>query len=1521
MEKKPYWLVLLCLLAGFCIAADAQPKPDEAQIAPPADLAGAKDLFLKALTHEQELQYDKALAHYQAALDFYRKNKQNEYAIAALNNIGVIYTARGNPDDAVKSLEEAVKIARESGNLKRAGELCHKLAIIFTKLGQIQEEKAKVHVIPPEGGHEENLSLTTPEGTFTQLKQFGDTFKAELIEITRSIDPFENKDKPYSKVFNLKVKSDYDPEGLIVPDSVEFLIQIRKTGYFGVGKRTTLLPDSDYAELSEMLVAIPRQVKPQIKDDFYKQDTIPDEITMSQIAGGKVGRPTVISDKETFKPSSYQLSVRKAGYETILQQINLPPGEGLFGLPIQMVSKPRDVIYRIQSDVVVGTIEGNLVPDEITLNGETVREGTKAKPGKYRLSVKRDGYEPIVEEFTIVPDERPYLIQKVMRALPREVIFQLTGDYSPDDLQPDEITLNNRPIKYGEAVRPDNYRVLIRKKGYDLVQDIVVVEPKGQPFLLKKSMVSTPRRIDLKVFASFPKGRLMFPQIATLSHKTITKDETFKPGQYNLYIKQPGFEIFNKGVNIAPDEAPYKIEEVLQAKPRELQVTITRDVAPESATVPTKVFLVNENTKETTDIKTGDKILPESYVLKVEQAGYEQDSSNHVIHASEDIYNIERKLTASMRPVVYNVTSEYPPRKQLVPDQITLDNQPVAKDFKIKPGHHDLVILSEGYMPIRESVEILASDQEYQLVRMLETRPRLVELVFLDAYNGSVLQPDEVLLGDNKLTPGKSQILKPGMYKLVVQLSGYAGLSEDIEVPVGVGPYKITRNLLAIQRELVPVITSDYTKGALLLDDINVFTLNDIPIHTMKDANTGKVFIKPGKYNIFVRKVGYQEVKTTVDVSPAPEAYKFEKQLESKPRVLDIAVKSSFPFAGPEGLTPNTLKLGARDVKNKDTIKPGEYALSIKHKGHKSVQEQVTIEPAETPYPLAYTLETLPRKLRYQVTSDFDQQNIEPDLINIDDKNITQDSKVIPGKYTIKIEKLGYYPKKMEVTIEPSDDDYLFTTILVSMPRDIELNITGDYPANEIIEPEVATLSGKEIRGNVFKPGKYAMSINQPGFFPLTEDLLIPPGDEVFVIERVLVSTPRTLEEEITFDVPPPDDLPPHKISLTPATDTTKESVVRPGDKIKPDEYMLRIKKEAYEPIEKKKYVWPEASPLKIKEEMKAKQVLLLINVDHDVKPPDTLKNYTVSLIDDFNIPRFVEHGSRIKPGKYKLVVERPGYSYGAPKQIHILPSEQPFHLNERLLAKQRQLSFDMVDTVTDPTKPVMVPAYKIIDAASSQEVDYKRQFRPGEKVELICKFKEYKTARTSFTIEPGEGAYRANVPMVKLDSYEVIVRHGGEIAKPPTQELDGIEYPYEFCVDGQLIEDHHILKEPGPQKWVYTISAEKGANMLQGYGGYMYAQVPLEAAKNFPRFNSISVQRLIQHLDRIIKTAGRGHRAALEIMEEGLRNSRWKRMLQAANPEEIKSLMGYLEGWSVDDALRLRLRVVLETMEKMQGE
>ncbi len=1472
----------------------------------PTTMEEAKAIFLQAYELEKQQKFDEALARYSLALPFFQTSSSKEinyFAIVVLNNISGILVNQGNYIEAINTLKNALELASKIDDFRTMAELYHKLGIIYSQYAAIDIQKAKdKNNLTPDAKKLQQLQrILLSNGSY--VRQGEENFGAERIRLSGAQNPFVEDIDLYNKLANLKVTSDFSPNELLVPDNVTYRVRIEKKGYHPIDKTESFSDEKDYWPLDEIMYTIPRAVEAKITEDLYHRNLAVDELSLSPFEGAKIGQSIAISDTgKTFKPNKYRLIVKRRGYEPIIEDLVIPPGEGPYKLERELRSALRQVKYQIMSDFSKDIIK----PDEITLNGQLLPQNQPMKPGKYKLQIRKDGYDVISRDINIDPADEPYYINEEMKSLPREIIFQITGDYQKDEplMQPD-VTFNSRKVSYGEAIKPGIFRVEVRKPGYDPHFSSETVEPKNEPFILRKMLNSKLRRVELDILAEFPVGQKLSPDrcIVNLNERNVVAEPNFKPGAYTMSITSAGYETINKKINIEPKEDIHIIRETMKAKPVLVKVEITLDIPHDDPNAAAVLTLVNQKNKEIINLKDGDKVPPANYQLKIEMDGYESVTLPKDIYPSEETYLITQRLLAKKRKVISRITAEYPEGKSFLPQDIqniTLGGQSLKdKDFQIKPGSHELMIVHPGYAPIRKLVNISANSTEFLLAERLETLPRTVEFTFRDSVLvNRELKPDEVTVA-NKPIAEQKVIIKPGVYTLRARLQGYAALDDMVTVPVG-GPevWKEERRMVSVSREVITKITGDFAPTQKLSPDI--LSLNDTPIGE-------KASMRPGEYTLTIQKEGYKTIVENINILPEPGPYEIVKVMESLPRKMNVSVKSSY-----EGrkIIPDTMKLGQEELKDGIDVKPGIYKLEIKKEGHKEiVGEELVIEPSKSPYNLDKMLEALPVMVEYELTNDYNEDPTEPDVITLaggDMENPIEKTGTPfnPGKYSLKIEKLGFAPIKQDIVIEPSNMPYKITQMLESLPREIISKIIDDL--GEELMP-IVTLDDNDVTSGPFKPKRYKLLIDVPGYYPVEEEIDIEPSDMEYTLERTLESKPRKFVEKITYDIAPGEELPPYRLTVASTDDPKNEKVIKTGQMLKPGGYIFRITKEAYVPVEVRKRIGAEDRDFTFEYELSAKQVQLKIELTYDIEPPVSLEPYVVSLIDKNGVASFVTDGNRIKPNFYLLDIQRPGYTGGPRQEIFIKPSEQQYLIARKLIAKPRSLSFNMLDEATQ----TLIKAEQIL--INGVEAKHGTTYLPGTELDLVAKFKEYKTAQRRIMILPGEGPFVAQVPLYKLVRCDFVLLKNEEI-------IDGTKYPYQFFLGKDLVEDHQIEIEKSGSRIYYSIRADPAAPELTIASGYfcmtrklppMPANAPASFVKQLGmlgRFTDIYVDKLhpksvglIEHLDS--KTKGElKHREALDILRRMLQRSENREMLKKCKDGEVQNLINYVKNWTFSD-------------------
>lgn len=453
--------------------------------------------------------------------------------------------------------------------------------------------------------------------------------------------------------------------------------------------------------------------------------------------------------------------------------------------------------------------------------------------------------------------------------------------------------------------------------------------------------------------------------------------------------------------------------EILAAMEHELvlvNLDLTQDIAHDNPAIKPKISLVNEKSNESLSLKDGDKVKAENYLLQIEMDGYEPLVSQESIMPSELPYKISKKLIASMRSVVTKITAEYPADKTIIPHEITLDNKPVSQDFKIKPGTHELVILKDGYMPIRKSIQIGANSLEYLLEAKLETKTRLVNFKFIDAILlDRELIPDEIFLNKQRLANASETLsLKPGRYNLKAYLNGYCDVDVYIEISVGEDTFtfqirmeparescriRIKGDSLIIPRFAIQ-ITADFPPLKEIVPD--VLTLDGIPV-----SQEMKVPIN-NSYRLVIKKEGYSPIDEKIEIDPFNTFFIY-KTMIAKPRKISLVDEEDKLVEAHQILANG--KLVSCDVK------PGfEIDLTIQFKQYKTVRTQTSIFPGETPFVVKVPLKKL-EKYEFNVNTNTrnidgidytyslyaDDEPIEEHLIQIEKQD--------PIYYTIFVEK------------------------------------------------------------------------------------------------------------------------------------------------------------------------------------------------------------------------------------------------------------------------------------------------------------------------------------------------------------------------------------------------------------------------------------------------------------------------------------------------------------------------------------
>ena len=137
------------------------------------------------------------------------------------------------------------------------------------------------------------------------------------------------------------------------------------------------------------------------------------------------------------------------------------------------------------------------------------------------------------------------------------------------------------------------------------------------------------------------------------------------------------------------------------------------------------------------------------------------------------------------------------------------------------------------------------------------------------------------------------------------------------------------------------------------------------------------------------------------------------------------------------------------------------------------------------------------------------------------------------------------------------------------------------------IQPQIATLNGKDIRNNCFAPGKYRLDISHPAYFPVTDTLVIAKGDDALVVEKKLLAKPVKLKFSITHNISPPETAPACQFTLYPKS-TMIAQKINNGELVHVGRYIVQIETPGYKVIRREVIVAPSVLPQIITEKLNA---------------------------------------------------------------------------------------------------------------------------------------------------------------------------------------------------------------------------------------------------------------------------------------------------------------------------------------------
>jgi hypothetical protein len=256
--------------------------------------------------------------------------------------------------------------------------------------------------------------------------------------------------------------------------------------------------------------------------------------------------PLALSD---IKTGRHQIRVVKEGYESY--EVSVETGVGR-----------KEVMANLKKVVRKGELLIRTVPTKATIYlneksvGTSPYEGKGLSPGKYKIRVTQEGYEPWGQEVTVKADEKLEVLASlksitgrlVIRTQPHEANIYIGGK------------LAGTGSYEGNAVLPGTYKVRIVKEGYETWEKDITLKP-GEIVELPVELALMEG--ELIVIAQPSWAKIYINGQFVRSNLYVGKD--LRPGLYSVQVVKEGYETWKKDLRVEPGkkiEVLAKLEEI-----------------------------------------------------------------------------------------------------------------------------------------------------------------------------------------------------------------------------------------------------------------------------------------------------------------------------------------------------------------------------------------------------------------------------------------------------------------------------------------------------------------------------------------------------------------------------------------------------------------------------------------------------------------------------------------------------------------------------------------------------------------------------------------------------------------------------------------------------------------------------------------------------------------------------------------------------------------------------------------------
>jgi hypothetical protein len=867
-------------------------------------------------------------------------------------------------------------------------------------------------------------------------------------------------------------------------------------------------------------------------------------------------------------------------------------------------------------------------------------------PGTYEISVKKEGYDNWKKLVDVVSSKETSL-NAILQGKNGSIIVESEPTNAKIFVDNDYIGVT--PAEICQVV-PGRYAVNIKKDGYDIWKQMVVVEAN--------------KKISLTAILKGKHGAIAIESDPTNAKIYIDGDDKgttpvtltdLKPGEYTVTIKHNEYVTWENSVKVQPeketfitavllkkygsiflesdpsnanisldgkniDTTPARLNTIaygihlvevikdgyevwrrnVKVEPgKEKSLTATLQLHTGSVTIesePTKAMVYLDGKHVGTTPDSFASIVPGTHEINVKLDGHDVWSELVNVEAGKD-----KLLSASLQKMTGSVMIESEPAKAI----IYFDGNKIGEtpDIIISSsiGSHLVEVRKDGYNTWTKNIDI-EPGKEKTLSAILRAKTGSISI-------NSQPSPAVIIINGKEVgnTPGTITDLISGTYEIEVKKSGYENWHESVEV-VADKEISITAALLKTKGAIS--VISKPPNAEIYLDGEEAGITPDI---------LSSVDI--GLHEIELRMKGYAVWKKSINVKHGKEiSLSATLQINTGSVIIksDPAEAKIFINGEEHGITPENIT----------GIKTGMCDVDVMLDGYVPWNKTVKIKPGKE-ISLIAVLQVITGAIKINSEPPDATFRIDGNTVGTTPKTLNE---IIPGKHLVEVSKDGYEIWSNSVEIMP-EKEVDITAELKMKPGSV---IVNSKPSDAIVFLDEKEISTTPITITDLKPGTHKLDVSMDGYKHWSETINIINGKELSITAELQIKTGSVnIKSEPSDAIVFLDEM---NFGNTPIILTD----------LKPGEHKLEIKVDGYEG-------WSEVVDIIPDKEVALTAILQIQpgSVSIISKPSEALV-----FLDDREVGNTPVTITELSPGTYMLEVKTEGYESWS-NRVEVIPGKE----------------------------------------------------------------------------------------------------------------------------------------------------------------------------------------------------------------------------------------------------------------------